>query len=92
MYHFFLSSNDYFMLRLWLIILQWPVRSHLFVDYPAPFQAHEDISQLIMPLNEDSYLRIGQQPFPCKDHHKDLEGSGGQPVVEWKSGQKVTIS
>lgn len=77
---------------LWVLTLCWQVRCHLFVGNPPPFRAHEDISQLIMPLNGDPNEGFGQQPFPCKGHHIDLDGPKGQPVAEWRAGQNVTFS
>jgi hypothetical protein len=70
------------------------VHGHLFVGNPPPFRANEDISLLIMPLNGDPHENspVGQQPFPCKGYHKDLDGPGGKPVAQWKPGQSVTFS
>ncbi len=70
------------------------VNSHLFVGNPPPFRAHQDISLLIMPLNGDpnAVPPIGQQPFPCKGYHVDLDGPGGEPVARWSAGQSVTFS
>lgn len=80
------------LVSIWFLMLRWQVDGHLFVGDPPPFCAHEDISQLIMPLNGDRNQEIGQQPFPCKGHHTDLDGPGGEPVAQWRTGQDVTFS
>jgi hypothetical protein len=68
------------------------VKGHLFVGNPPPFRANQDITLLIMPLNGDPSRSIGQQPFPCKGYHVDLDGPGGEPVAQWNAGQSVTFS
>jgi hypothetical protein len=70
------------------------VYGHLFVGYPAPFRADQDISLLIMPLNGDLTATppVGQMPFPCKGYHVDLHGPSGESVAKWKAGQDVTFS
>ena len=78
--------------RLLFIAFFGYAHSHLFVGNPPPFRAHGDISQLIMPLNGDHNQGIGQQPFPCKGHHVDLDGPGGNPVAVWTAGQEVMFS
>jgi hypothetical protein len=67
------------------------VRSHLFMGNPPPFRWSEvtDIGELVMPLNGAS--GFGQQPFPCKGHHMDINGPSGQPRVTWKAGELVTV-
>ncbi|PVH70820.1 lytic polysaccharide monooxygenase, partial [Cadophora sp. DSE1049] len=67
---------------------------HLFVGNPPPLRWHQDITLLIMPLNGDpnAFPPIGQQPFPCKGFHADIDGPGGDPVASWTAGQDVTFS
>lgn len=67
---------------------------HLFVGYPPPLRWHQDITLLIMPLNGDpnAYPPIGQQSFPCKGFHADIDGPEGDPVASWTVGQDVTFS
>jgi hypothetical protein len=85
----------YLKIILWLVLMiHGRAYGHLFVGNPPPFRAHDDISLLIMPLNGDPNENppIGQQPFPCKGYHADLDGPGGNPVAQWKAGQTVTFS
>ncbi|EON65846.1 hypothetical protein W97_05088 [Coniosporium apollinis CBS 100218] len=67
-------------------------QSHMFMGNPPPFRWREvqDIEELGMPLNGFPG-RYGQQPFPCKGHHLDIDGPGGIPGATWRAGELVTI-
>ena len=92
----FLNRNPLKINMNWTLILflLGSVDCHLFVGNPPPLRWHQDITLLIMPLNGDphAYPPLGQQSFPCKGFHADIDGPGGDPVASWTAGQDVTFS
>lgn len=74
-----------------LAIFASPSVCHLFMGNPSPFRWRTvPIDELIMPVNGE-YPTYGQQPFPCKGHHVDINTVAGAPVATWTAGQNVTI-
>lgn len=66
---------------------------HLFVGNPPPFRAQQDITLLIMTLNGDLNVGIGQQPFPRKGYYADIDGPGrgARCKVERRSERNVFV-
>ncbi|KAK3044151.1 hypothetical protein LTS18_002042, partial [Coniosporium uncinatum] len=63
-----------------LLTLFTAVECHLFMGNPAPFRWGEtkDIVELVMPLN-GAPQGYSQQPFPCKGHHVQPNGTLAEP-------------
>jgi hypothetical protein len=50
------------------------------------------VEKLIMPMNGDPNYQgpeWGQQPFPCKGHHRS--STPPQPQTTWHAGSRVTF-
>ncbi|KAK3064349.1 hypothetical protein LTS18_007999, partial [Coniosporium uncinatum] len=75
-----------------LLALFATVECHLFMSNPPPFRWGEtkDIVELVMPLN-GAPQGYSQQPFPCKGHHVQPDGTLAEPSVTWSAGQTVTF-
>jgi hypothetical protein len=76
----------------WALVPIALVNSHAFVGQPAPFQWDLQVEKLIMPMNGDpNYegLEWGQQPFPCKGHHRGSIPL--EPQTIWHAGSRVTF-
>lgn len=76
----------------WALIPIGLVRPHVFVGEPAPFQWDLQVTKLIMPMNGDSNYQgpdWGQQPFPCKGHHRNGTRKGVHAT--WYTGSRVTF-
>ncbi|KAK3061595.1 hypothetical protein LTS18_005853 [Coniosporium uncinatum] len=75
-----------------LLTLFTAVECHLFMGNPPSFRWGEtkDIVELVVPLNgvPQGY---SQQPFPCKGHHVQPNGTLAEPSVTWSAGQTVTF-
>lgn len=78
----------------WALLSIGLVHSHVFVGEPAPFQWDLQVTKLIMPMNGDpNYqgLEWGQQPFPCKGHHRDGIRKETHTITTWYTGSTVTF-
>ncbi len=76
----------------WALIPITLVSPHVFVGDPAPFQWDLPIEKLIMPMNGDPHYQgaeWGQQPFPCKGHHRGSVHT--EPQTTWHAGSRVTF-
>ncbi|KAK3081712.1 hypothetical protein LTS18_003563 [Coniosporium uncinatum] len=75
-----------------LLTLFATVECHLFMGNPPPFRWGEtkNIVELVMPLN-GAPQGYSQQPFPCKGHHVQPNGTLAEPSVTWSAGQTVTF-
>ncbi|CAN9183788.1 unnamed protein product [Alternaria alternata] len=68
------------------------VSPHVFVGEPAPFQWDLPVEKLIMPMNGDPNYQgpeWGQQPFPCKGHHR--ASTPPEPQTTWHVGSRATF-
>ncbi|CAI9636439.1 unnamed protein product [Alternaria burnsii] len=80
------------LILLWALISTALVSPHVFVGEPAPFQWDLPVEKLIMPMNGDPNYQgpeWGQQPFPCKGHHR--ASTPPQPQTTWHIGSKATF-
>jgi hypothetical protein len=76
----------------WALVPIALVSPHVFVGEPAPFQCHLQVEKLIMPMNGDPNYQgpeWRQQPFPCKDHHRNSTRT--EPQTTWNAGSRVTF-
>jgi hypothetical protein len=76
----------------WALVPIALVSPHVFVGKPAPFQWDLQVGKLIMPMNGDPNYQgqeWGQQPFPCKGHHR--ESTRTEPQITWHAGSRVTF-
>ncbi|CAN9198569.1 unnamed protein product [Alternaria alternata] len=80
------------LILLWALISTALVSPHVFVGEPAPFQWDLPVEKLIMPMNGDPNYQgpeWGQQPFPCKGHHRASTPS--EPQTTWHVGSRATF-
>jgi hypothetical protein len=80
------------LILLWALISTALVSPHVFVGEPAPFQWDLPVEKLIMPMNGDPNYQgpeWGQQPFPCKGHHRGSTPPEAQTT--WHVGSRVTF-
>ncbi|KAJ6280866.1 hypothetical protein J3E71DRAFT_360386 [Bipolaris maydis] len=78
----------------WALIPIGLVRPHVFVGDPAPFQWDLQVTKLTMPMNGDKNYQgpeWGQQPFPCKGHHRDGTRKETYTTTTWYTGSRVTF-